>query len=82
MAIEMHILEESLETIRVGEFSGGLGMRNSVWLLCGLIHQTKNVATIAYAARSQSPMQCAVRDQLLFFFFTAGFSPQQARAEN
>lgn len=54
LTIEIHILEESLETMRVGELGWGLGTRNFVWLLCGLIHKPKNVATISYALSSQS----------------------------
>lgn len=40
-AIEIHILEESLETMRVGELGRALGMRNSVRLLRGLIRKTQ-----------------------------------------
>lgn len=58
-AIEIHILEESLETMWVGELGCELGMRNFVWLLCGLIHKPKNVATISYALiAAKAVMQC------------------------
>lgn len=53
-AIEIHILEESLETMRVGELGRRLWTRNFVWLLCGLIHKPKNVATISSTLSSQS----------------------------
>lgn len=53
-AIEIHILEESLETMRVGEFGQRLWTRNFVWLLRGLILKPKNVATISYSLSSQS----------------------------
>lgn len=53
-AIEIHILEESLETMRVGEFGQRRGTRNLVWLLRGLILKPKNVATISYSLSSQS----------------------------
>lgn len=52
-AIEIHILEESRETIRVGELGRRVWTRNFVWLRCGLIHKPKNVATISYTLSSQ-----------------------------
>lgn len=52
-AIEIHILEESRETMRVGELGRRVWTRNFVWLRCGLIHKPKNVATISYALSSQ-----------------------------
>lgn len=52
-AIEIHILEESRETMRVGELGRRVWTRNFVWLRCGLIHKPKNVATISYTLSSQ-----------------------------
>lgn len=53
-AIEIHILEESLETMRVGELGQRLRTRNFVWRLRGLILKPKNVATISYSLSSHS----------------------------
>lgn len=83
-AIEIHILEESLETMRVGELGWGLGTSNFVWLLCGLIHKPKNVTTISYALSSQSCMQCIWKEKkpeaaASIFSFTAGFESQQGQ---
>lgn len=84
LAIEIHILEESLETMRVGELGWGLGTRNFVWLLCGLIHNPKNVATNSYALSSQSCDAVDLRKKnpkaaASIFSFTAGFKSQRGQ---
>lgn len=80
LTIEIHILEESLETMRVGELGLGLGTRNFVWLLCGLIHKPKNVTTISYALRSQSCDAVYLwkkpKAAASIFSFTAGLKSQ------
>lgn len=86
-AIEIHILEESLETMRVGELGWGLGTRNFVWLLCGLIHKPKNVATISYALSSQNCDAVDLREktqgeQHLFSRSLLDSNPSEAKTSN
>lgn len=57
LATEIHILEESLETMRVGELGWRLWTRNFVWPLGGFTHKPKNVATISNAFSSQTEME-------------------------
>lgn len=86
-AIEIHILEESLETMQVGELGWALGTRNFVWLLCGLIHKPKNVTTISYALSSQScdavylkkKKKKKTKAAASIFSFTAGFKSQRGQ---
>lgn len=90
-AIEIHILEESLETMRVGELGRRLWTRNFVWLLCGLIHKPKNVATISSTLSSQSCDGVDLRKnkkknkkknkaEASTFSFTAASNPSEQRA--
>lgn len=88
-AIEIHILEESRETMRVGDLGWGLWTRNFVWLRCGLIHKPKNVTTISYALSSQNcdgvdlrkkkkKKQDQTRQQNQSSLFSAGFKSKKS----